>query len=118
MKRTLSRILTQLNRGEGRHGLARVIFHGQKGELRQRYREGEEDQLSALGLVVNALVLWNTYYMDAALTSISLKQSVNQEDIARLSPLGHSHVNMLGRYQFSLPLAVMLSRNASITRSK
>ncbi|AFZ00606.1 Tn3 family transposase [Calothrix sp. PCC 6303] len=101
------RILTQLNRGEGRHGLARVIFHGQKGELRQRYREGQEDQLSALGLVVNALVLWNTYYMDAALTSIGLQQSINQEDIARLSPLGHSHVNMLGRYQFSLPLAVM-----------
>jgi hypothetical protein len=72
-----------------------------------RYREGQEDQLSALGLVVNALVLWNTYYMDAALTSIGLEQSVNQEDIARLSPLGHSHVNMLGRYQFSLPLAVM-----------
>ena len=35
------RILTQLNRGEGRHGLARVIFHGQKGELRQGYREGQ-----------------------------------------------------------------------------
>ena len=34
------RILTQLNRGEGRHALARVTFHGQKGELRQRYREG------------------------------------------------------------------------------
>jgi len=45
--------------------------------------------------------------MDAALTSIGLQQSINQEDIARLSPLGHSHVNMLGRYQFSLPLAVM-----------
>lgn len=41
------RILTQLNRGEGRHGLARATFHGQKGELRQRYREGQEDQLSA-----------------------------------------------------------------------
>ncbi|HAM21353.1 MAG TPA: Tn3 family transposase, partial [Actinobacteria bacterium] len=45
------RILTQLNRGEGRHQLARVIFHGKRGELRQRYREGQEDQLGALGLV-------------------------------------------------------------------
>ena len=61
------RILTQLNRGEGRHGVARTIFHGQRGELRQRYREGQEDQLGALGLVVNVLVLWNTLYMDAAL---------------------------------------------------
>jgi TnpA family transposase len=108
------RILTQLNRGEGRHGLARVIFHGQKGELRQRYREGQEDQLSALGLVVNALVLWNTYYMDAALSSIGSQQSMNLEDVARLSPLGHSHINMLGRYHFSLPLAVMQGEMRSL----
>jgi len=39
------------NRGEGRHSLARAIFHGQRGELRQRYREGQEDQLGVLGLV-------------------------------------------------------------------
>jgi len=28
------------------------VFHGKQGELRQRYREGQEDQLGALGLVV------------------------------------------------------------------
>ena len=32
--------LTQLNRGEGRHSVARVVFSGKRGELRQRYREG------------------------------------------------------------------------------
>jgi len=47
--------LTQLNRGEGRHSLARAIFHGKRGELRQRYREGQEDQLGALGLVLNGV---------------------------------------------------------------
>nr|WP_158251494.1 Tn3 family transposase [Cryobacterium sp. M91] len=61
------RIVTQLNRAEGRHALVRDIFHGHRGELRQRYREGREDQLGALGLVVNAIVLWNTRYIDAAL---------------------------------------------------
>ncbi len=59
------RIPTQLHRGESRHAVARAIFHGQRGELRQRYREGKEDQLGALGLVVNAVVLWNTRYLDA-----------------------------------------------------
>ncbi len=29
-------ILNQLNRGEGRHSLARVVFHGKRGELYQR----------------------------------------------------------------------------------
>ena len=57
--------LTQLNRGEGRHRLARAVFHGKRGELRQPYQEGQEDQLSALGLVLNVMVLWNTIYMEA-----------------------------------------------------
>jgi TnpA family transposase len=58
------RTLTQLNRGEDRHKLARAVFHGKRGDLRQRYREGQEDQLGTLGLVVNMIVLWNTLYID------------------------------------------------------
>src|SRR5450631_2810669 len=50
------------NLQEGRHALARKVFHGSKGELYQRYREGMEDQLGALGLVLNCIVLWNTVY--------------------------------------------------------
>ena len=100
------RILIQLNRSEGRHQLARVIFHGKRGELRQRYREGQEDQLGALGLVVNLVVLWNTIYMDAAVRELRAEgHEVRAEDVARLSPLGHKHVNMLGRYAFTLPEA-------------
>jgi len=46
------RILTQqLNRTEGRHSVARIISHGQRGEIRKRYREDQKDQLGALGLV-------------------------------------------------------------------
>lgn len=41
------RILTQLNRGEGRHSVARAICYGQRGEIKKRYREGQEDQLGA-----------------------------------------------------------------------
>ncbi|MDF5922213.1 Tn3 family transposase [Pseudomonas aeruginosa] len=59
-----------------------------RGELRQRYREGQEDQLGALGLVVNITRVWNTLYMTAAVER--LKQHgypVLEEDLARLSPL-------------------------------
>jgi TnpA family transposase len=98
------RILSQLNRGEGRHQLARVVFHGKRGELRQRYREGQEDQLGALGLVVNAIILWNTISMDAVLGQLRAEGfDVRDEDVARLSPLAHEHINMLGRYAFILP---------------
>lgn len=102
------RILTQLNRGEGRHRLARAVFHGRKGEVRQPYREGQEDQLGTLGLVVNVIVLWNSLYMDTALNYLQgTKVEVKAEDVARLSPLGQVHINMLGRYHFDLSEAVL-----------
>lgn len=102
------RILTQLNRGEGRHAVARAICHGQRGEIRKHYREGQEDQLGALGLVTNALVLWNTIYMQAALDHLREQgEDIKEDDEARLSPLGHKHVNMLGHYSFTLAEQVM-----------
>src|SRR5262245_66381707 len=78
------RILTQLNGGEGRHSVARAVFHGQRGGLRQQYREGQEDQLGALGLVVNVIVLWNTLYMEAALHQLRAEAfPVHPSDVAR-----------------------------------
>ncbi|HBQ4057457.1 Tn3 family transposase [Klebsiella pneumoniae] len=99
------RILTQLNRGEGRHAVARAICYGQRGEIRKRYREGQEDQLGALGLVTNAVVLWNSLYMQEALAHLRTTTGVTPDDehIARLSPLMHRHINMLGHYTFTLP---------------
>lgn len=102
------RILTQLNKGESRHAVARAICHGQRGEIRKRYREGQEDQLGALGLVTNALVLWNTIYMHAALDHLRQQgEEVKEEDEARLSPLSYKHVNMLGHYSFTLAEQVL-----------
>ena len=101
------RIQIQLNRGEGRHGVARHLFHGQRGELRQRYRQGQEDQLGALGLVVNMVVLWNTWYMQDALEEYQAAgQMVRPEDVERLSPLSYQHINVHGRYHFTLPESV------------
>ncbi|MCU5276347.1 transposase [Bacillus cereus] len=50
-------MLNQLNRGEASHSLAKAVFYGKHGELHQPYREGQEDQLGALGLVVNTIVI-------------------------------------------------------------
>lgn len=45
-------------------------FHGRAGQLYQRYQDGMEDQIGALGLVLNALVLFSTRYMDSAVTQL------------------------------------------------
>jgi Tn3 transposase DDE domain len=88
-------IKAQANLQEGRHALARKIFHGKYGQLYQRYQDGMEDQLGALGLVLNALVLFNTRYMDAAVTQLRADGfDVRDEDVARLSPFVRHHITI------------------------
>lgn len=102
------RVLTQLNRIEHRHRLAGAIYFGRKGKLYQHYRQGQEDQLNALGLVLNMVVLWTTRYMDAALDHLhSSGFDVRHEDVERLSPLVSHHINFVGKYHFSLPEEVL-----------
>lgn len=94
----------QLTVQESRHRLARKIFHGSRGEIRKRYREGQEDRLASLGLVLNAVVLWNSRYIDAALKALRGQgYAVADEDAARLSPLVDTHLNVHGRYTFTPP---------------
>ena len=86
---------------ESRHRLARVVCHGRRGQIFQAYREGQEDQLAALGIVVNAIVLWNTRYVNNAIEALTdSPQRPTDSDIRRVSPLGHAHLNVLGRYTF------------------
>lgn len=92
------------NLNEGRHDLARYIFHGRKGELHQAYRTGQEDQLGALGLVLNCVTLWNTVYMDRALAQLRAQgYPVLQDDVAHLSAYIRRHINVHGHYSFRLP---------------
>jgi len=71
--------------------------------VRQKYREGQEDQLNALGLVLNVVVLWNTIYMDTVLEHLRREGTpAVPEDAARLSPLEHQHINFPGKYSFAL----------------
>ena len=101
------RILVQLNRHENRHSLARKIFHGQRGEVRKHYREGQEDQLGTLGLVVNAVCLFNSLYLDESVRRLREGgEEVSDMDLARVSPLMRDHVRVLGRYHFTLDESV------------
>jgi hypothetical protein len=92
----------QLTVQESRHKLARDICHGKKGTIHQAYRDGMEDQLGSLGLVLNAAVLWTTRYIDAAVAQLRAEgHEIRDEDVTRLSPLKHKNLNVLGRYSFT-----------------
>ena len=59
--------------------------------------------MGALGLVVNMIVLWSTLYMEAAVNHLRASGAViSTENLARLFPVGHDHINLLGRYLFAL----------------
>ncbi|MER5625670.1 Tn3 family transposase [Streptosporangium sp. NPDC002544] len=74
------------------------------GQLYQCYQDGVEDQLGAPDLVLNALALFNTRYIDAAVNQLrSDSFDVRDEGVARLSPFVRHRINMLGRYSFQLP---------------
>ncbi|SDK42900.1 Tn3 transposase DDE domain-containing protein [Nonomuraea maritima] len=92
------------NLQESRHALAGKIFHGRKGEIYQRYYKGMEDQLGALGLVLNCVTLWNTFYMDRALDQLKAEgYPLAEEDVARLSPFVRQHIHVIGTYFFAQP---------------
>ena len=57
--------------------------------------------------------------MDAVLAQLrSEGYPVRSEDEARLSPFGHKHINMLGRYSFSVPEAVARGELRALTKQK
>lgn len=63
-----------------------------------------EEQLGALGLVLNCIVLWNTFYMNTVLAQLRAGgYPVRDEDLARLSPFVRHHLGVHGRYSFVLP---------------
>jgi hypothetical protein len=65
-----------------------------------------QNQLGSLGLVLNAVVLWTTRYLDAAVGQLralpaeAREHEVTDADVAQLSPLRHANLNVLGRYSF------------------
>lgn len=106
------RVQAGLNKGEAKHALSRAIHFNRLGEIRDKNYEYQFYKASGLNLVASAIVLWNTVYIQKAITY--LKQSddnFNDELIANLSPLGWEHINLIGDYIWIkkvLPLALRI----------
>ena len=97
------RILGQLNKGEALHGLREFLLFANKGTLRKKQEEELGNQAGCLNLVTNAVVTWNTVYMAAVIEQLRAEgKTVNEEDIARLSPARYEHINPYGKYRFEV----------------
>ncbi len=90
------RILTQTNHTEFRHKLARRLCYGNRGVLRQSYKKGQEEQLGALGLLLNLVVYWNTYYLNLALKELTeAHPQLDLDPVERITPLAYDHIRIL-----------------------
>ena len=89
-----------IGRGDSRNSLARDLFHGGRGHLRQHSQARQENQLGALGLMVNIIMPWQTVYIQAALDHLVANgHHPDPADVARASPLGRPTINLQGRCQ-------------------
>ena len=91
----------ELNKGESRNSLARAVFIHRLGEIRDRTYENQQHRASGLNLLVTAIILWNTRYLNRAITALREVEDVPDHLLAHLSPLGWEHVNLTGDYVWS-----------------
>lgn len=93
------RVQVGLNKGEAKNALARAVFFNRLGELRDRSFENQRYRASGLNLVVAAIVLWNTVYLQRATQELKAHgQSVDDNLLEHLSPLSWEHINLTGDY--------------------
>ncbi|HEM8410635.1 TPA: Tn3 family transposase, partial [Enterococcus faecium] len=85
-----------LNKGEAMNGLARAIFFGKQGELRERTIQHQLQRASALNIIINAISIWNTLHLTTAVEYKKRTGSFNEDLLHHMSPLGWEHINLLG----------------------
>jgi len=96
------RVLIGLNKGETLHALAREIAFGRQGRFPDRGYEAQLNRASALSLVINAIVVWNTRYFERAQAALSRSGLTLPENLwQHLSPLQWAHIHFNGTYQFT-----------------
>ncbi len=94
------RIQRGLNKGEAMNGLARALFFGKRGELRERGIQDQLQRASALNILINAISVWNTVYLTEATKLLKEKGNLREDLLKHVSPLGWEHINFLGEYNF------------------
>ena len=93
------RVHVGVNKGEARNALARAVFFNRLGEVRDRSFENQRYRASGLNLVVAAIVLWNTVYLERSIAALrAAGRSVDDTLLEHLSPLGWDHINLTGDY--------------------
>lgn len=99
----LRKVITQmLNRGELINDLARELFNGQRGKFMEKDFEKQLQSASALNILINAISLWNTVYLQQAYNYCKNSEPEITKYLEYTSPIIWRHINLLGEYKIDL----------------
>lgn len=94
-----ARMQLQLNRGEGRHQVARRLFFANQGAFQTGDYEEIMNKATCLSLLSNAAVVWNTVQMSRIIEQLRARgETITNTDLARISPMAFSHIIPNGTY--------------------
>ena len=93
------RMQLQVNRGEGRHQVARRLFFANQGAFQTGDYEEIMNKATCLSLLSNAALVWNTVQMSRTVDQLRASgETITDEELARISPLAFSHIIPNGTY--------------------
>ncbi len=84
------------------NALARAIFFGKCGELRERELQDQLQRASSLNILINSISIWNTTYLQKAINHLKKEYKFDEKLLKHISPLGWEHINFLGEYTFDI----------------
>jgi TnpA family transposase len=99
-------ILAGLNKGEARNALARAVFFYRRGELMDRTWAEQYNSASGLNLIVAAIILWNTVYLEKAVAYLKQDRQIPEAYLKHISPVAWEHISLTGDYIWNLNLHV------------
>ncbi len=70
-----------LNKGEAKNSLARAVCFNRLGEIRDRTYDQQRYRASGLNLVIAAIILWNTVYLERAVTALRQHGQVHRRGV-------------------------------------
>ncbi len=97
------RIGVQLNKGEAIHAVREFIYFANKGKVRKKYYDDQQNQAMCLNLVTNIVITWYTVYIEAVVKQLKSEgYKVNDSDLEFLWPTRFANLNVHGKYSFRI----------------
>lgn len=83
------------------NGLARAVFFGKSGNLREKDLHDQLQRASCLNILLNIVVIWNTVYLSKAIEFKRGKGELDESLLSHISPLNWNHIQLYGKYSFN-----------------